>query len=82
MVTLSWLISIADLMRAVGSLDKPTFPFLDPTGKPIPYSSPYRAKRVPEISCYFSGNRGQPTLVGYKFFKHYKTCSVNALGNC
>ncbi|KAL2812645.1 hypothetical protein BJX63DRAFT_396255, partial [Aspergillus granulosus] len=58
MVTLPWLISIADLMHAVGSLAKPTFPFLDPTGKPIPYSSPCRAIRVPEIPRHLSGNGG------------------------
>ncbi|KAL2814249.1 hypothetical protein BJX63DRAFT_431408 [Aspergillus granulosus] len=58
MVTLPWLISIADLLHSVGALEKPTFPMLSTNGQPILYSSPFRALRVPEVPRHLSGNGG------------------------
>ncbi|KAL2826330.1 hypothetical protein BJY01DRAFT_150208 [Aspergillus pseudoustus] len=58
MVTLPWLISIADLLHSVGALEKPTFLMQGPNGKPIPYASPFRALRVPEVPRHFSRNGG------------------------
>ncbi|KAL3466084.1 hypothetical protein BJX64DRAFT_36395 [Aspergillus heterothallicus] len=58
MVTLPWLIGIADLLHSVGALEKPTFPMIGPNGKPILYSSPFRALRVPEVPRHFGCNGG------------------------
>ncbi|KAL2861842.1 hypothetical protein BJX68DRAFT_223371 [Aspergillus pseudodeflectus] len=58
MVTLPWLIGIADLLHSVGALEKPTFALLEPSGKPILYSSPFRALRVPEVPRHFGYKGG------------------------
>ncbi|KAL2785448.1 hypothetical protein BJX66DRAFT_343086 [Aspergillus keveii] len=49
MITLPWLVTLADLFHAVGCLGKPAYPLLDLTGKPIPYSPPCQALRIPQI---------------------------------
>ncbi|KAL3481719.1 hypothetical protein BJX99DRAFT_218154 [Aspergillus californicus] len=58
MVTLPWLLSMADLLHAVGSLEKPTYPLLNPIGKPILYSSPCLAFNIPQAPRHFLRNGG------------------------
>ncbi|KAL2850456.1 hypothetical protein BJX68DRAFT_236966 [Aspergillus pseudodeflectus] len=43
MTSLPWLVTMADLFHAVGCLEKPAYPLLDSTGKPIVYSPPWHA---------------------------------------
>jgi hypothetical protein len=50
MITLPWLVTLADLFHAVGCLEKPVYPLLDLTGKPIPYSPPYRALGIQHVA--------------------------------
>ncbi|EED14500.1 conserved hypothetical protein [Talaromyces stipitatus ATCC 10500] len=58
MVTLPWLLTMADLLHAVGSLTRPSFPLLRPTGQPVIYTPPCRALRVPEVARHFHRNGG------------------------
>jgi hypothetical protein len=48
MTTLPWLVTLADLFHAVGCLEKPAYQLLDLTGKPIVYSPPCQALRIPQ----------------------------------
>ncbi|KAL3454252.1 hypothetical protein BJX65DRAFT_263067 [Aspergillus insuetus] len=43
MTALPWLVTLADLLHAVGCLEKPVYPLLGLTGKPVPYSPPSQA---------------------------------------
>jgi DNA-directed RNA polymerase subunit N (RpoN/RPB10) len=48
MTTLPWLVTMADLFHAFGCLEKPAYPLLDSTGKPIVYSPPWHALGLPQ----------------------------------
>ncbi|KAL3490283.1 hypothetical protein BJX62DRAFT_238262 [Aspergillus germanicus] len=49
MITLPWLVTLADLFHAVGCLEKPVYPLLDLAGKPIAHSPPCQALGIAHV---------------------------------
>lgn len=60
LATLPWLLTMADLLHAVGSLNKPIYPLLNLVGEPMQYPSPCRALKVALVQFphYYSNNGG------------------------